>query len=172
MTGGAGRADGFTLLELLVVIAILGILFTVGTVSFARWRATTAVTQGAQEFAQAVRATRSGAKRANACWQLSLVAFSATNTRYQVKEYAGSSCPAGAAPAPLRTRVYTAPAGTQLVRLDGAGTVSTTASTINFVPPYGSSDGAPDTFQVRWIANTAIKRDVRVTGIFGKAIVR
>lgn len=170
MTGAAPGAGGVTLLEVLVVIAILGILLAVGVGSFARWRATSAVGQGAQEFTQAVRTTRSGAKRANACWQISLVAYSATNTQYQVKEYGGPACSTGATP--LRTRVYAAPAGTQLVRVDSAGTVSSTATPINFVPPYGTSDSAPDNFQVRWIANPAIRRDVRVTGIFGKVIVR
>ncbi|PNY80227.1 pilus assembly FimT family protein [Deinococcus koreensis] len=172
LMGVAGAESGVTLIELLMVIAVVGILLAIGVANYARWRATSAVMQGAQEFTQAVRTTRSGAKRANACWQISLMASSASNTQYQVKEYSGSSCPTGTTPAPTRTRVYDMPAGTQLIRVDGAGALSTTASVINFVPPYATSDSVPDNFQSRWIANTSIKRDIRVTGLFGKVIVR
>lgn len=167
-----GAASGFTLLELLIVIAVLGILLALGIGSFLRWRANAAALQGAQEFAQVVLNTRTGAKRANACWQLSLVAYSATNTQYQIKEYGTPTCPTGATPAPLRTRIYAMPAGTQLVRVTSTGTVSTTVSTINFTPPHGTSDAAPDSFQSRWAADTSILRTIRVTGVFGRVIVK
>ncbi|WP_295817548.1 Tfp pilus assembly protein FimT/FimU [uncultured Deinococcus sp.] len=162
---------GVTLIELLIVIAILGILLALGMVNYARWRASSAVMQGAQEFAQAVRTTRSGAKRANACWQIAPVSFTASNTEYHVREYSGPTCPATAATL-LRTRTFSMPPGTLLVRVSAAGTVSTTPSTINFVPPYGSTDGAADTFRVQWASDPSISRTVRVTGVFGKVILR
>jgi type IV pilus assembly protein PilA len=166
------RVGGFTLLEILIVLAVLSTLLALGIGSYLRWRASSTALQGAQEFSQAVLNTRTGAKRANACWQLSLVAYTATNTQYQIKEYGTATCPTGATPAPLRTRVYTMPTGTQLVRVSSTGTVSTTSSTINFTPPYGTSDASPDSYQSRWTADTTIKRDIRVTGVFGKVIIK
>lgn len=155
---------GFTLIELLLVLAIIGILIAVGLANYGRWRASSAVMQGAQEFGQAVAGTRTGAKRANACWQISLVSTAASNTQYQVKEYSGPVCSTKAGTL-MRTRTYTMPPGTTL-------TLSTGISSINFTPPYGTTDGAPDTFMVQWAANTALARTVRVTSIFGKVIIK
>lgn len=160
------KADGFTLIELLIVIAIIGILAAIGMVNYARWRASSAVMEGAQQFAQAVGAARTGAKRANACWQIGVVATTATNTQYQIKQYA-AACPASGSstPTPTQTRTYAMPAGTRLVYSSGSSTVS-------FRPPYGTADSSPDEFKVQWSNNTAIEKNVRLTGIFGKVIIK
>ncbi|WP_234009063.1 hypothetical protein [Deinococcus sp. NW-56] len=151
---------------MLLVIAIIGILAAIGMVNYARWRASSAVMEGAQQFAQAVNAARTGAKKANACWQIGVLNTTATNTQYQIKEYA-AACPAAGSstPAPTQTRTYTMPAGTQLAHSSGS-------STISFRPPYGTADSSPDEFKVRWANNTAIERNVRLTGIFGKVVIK
>lgn len=158
--------NGFTLIEMLLVIAIIGILAAIGLVNYARWRASSAVMEGAQQFAQAVNTARTGAKKANACWQIGVVATTATNTQYQIKQYA-AACPASSSttPAATQTRTYSMPAGTRLVYSSGS-------STISFRPPYGTADSSPDEFKVRWASNTAIERNVRLTGIFGKVIIK
>lgn len=162
---------GFTLIEILIVIAIIGILASIGIVNYTRWRASTAVMEGAQQFAQAVSRTRTEAKRANACRQLSLVAYTDTNAQYQVKEYSGPDCPTTTATL-LRTRTYTMPPGTRIVRTNSSGAVSTAAAPINFKPPYGTTDSSPDNFEVRWNASTTISRKLRVTSIFGKVVIQ
>lgn len=160
------KRHGFTLIELLIVIAIIGILAAIGMVNYARWRASSAVMEGAVQFAQAVGATRTGAKKTNACWQIGLVATTATNTQYQIKQYA-AACPApgSSTPAPTQTHTYSMPAGTRLVYSSGA-------STISFRPPYGTADSSPDEFKVQWASNTALERNVRLTSIFGKVIIK
>ena len=163
------NARGFTLIELLIVIAIIGILAAIGMVNYTRWRASSSVMEGAQQFAQAVNSTRTGAKRANACWQIvvtpSSSTSSSTNTQYQVREYADACPSSSSTPAATQTRTYSMPPGTRLVHIGGAATVS-------FRPPYGTADSSPDEFEVRWASNAAILKQVRLTGIFGKVIVK
>jgi len=158
--------QGFTLIELLIVIAIIGILAAIGMVNYTRWRASSTVMEGAQQFAQAINATRTGAKRANACWQISVTPSSSTNRQYQIKEYA-SACPlpSTSTPAPFKTRTYSMPSGAVLVHISGA-------STISFRPPYGTADSSPDQFEVQWASNIDINKKVRLTGIFGKVVVK
>lgn len=163
--------QGFTLTELLVVIAIIGILAAVGMANLTRWRASSAVMDGAQQFAQAIAATRTGAKRANSCWQISLVSTATSNTQYQVKQYSGPSCPSTTATL-LSTRTYTLPSGTRLFPVDTAGNPITTSSPVNFTPPYSTTDSSPNTYAVNWATNTSIKRTVRITSILGKVVVK
>lgn len=165
------NAHGFTLIELLIVIAIIGILAAIGMANYTRWRASSAVLEGAQQFAQAVNSTRTGAKRANACWQISLVSTATTNTQYQVKQYSGSSCPSTTTTL-LSTRTYTLPAGTRLFPSDTAGNPVTTSDPVEFTPPYSTTDSSPNTYTVRWANNTDIRRTVRITSIMGKVVVK
>ncbi len=165
------RRQGFTLIEVLIVIAIIGILAAIGIVNLSRWRATSAVMEGAQQFAQAVSKTRTEAKRTNACRQISLAAYTDSNTQYQVKEYSGAECSTATGTVPP-TRTYTMPPGTRLVRTNSTGAVSTTAVLISFRPPYGTTDSSPDNFEVRWTANTDIRRTLRITSIFGKVVIK
>lgn len=160
------KARGFTLIELLIVITIIGVLLAIGIVNYARWRASSTVMEGAQQFAQAVNAARTGAKRTNACWQIGVVSTTATNTEYRIRQYAAACPSAGSStPAPTQTRTYSMPTGTRLEHSSGA-------STISFRPPYGTADSSPDEFKVRWANNTSIQRNVRLTGIFGKVIIK
>ena len=164
------NARGFTLIELLIVIAIIGILAAIGMVNYTRWRASSAVMEGAQQFAQAVNSTRTGAKRANACWQIvvtpSSSTASSTNTQYQIKEYADACpLPSSTTPLPNKTRTFSMPPGTRLVHVGGASTVS-------FRPPYGTADSSPDRFEVRWASDTELKKEVRLTGIFSRVIIK
>ncbi|MFC4427724.1 Tfp pilus assembly protein FimT/FimU [Deinococcus navajonensis] len=164
------KHGGFTLIEVLVVVAIVGILAGIGLVNYSRWRASSTVMDGAQQFAQAINAVRTGVKKANACWQLSLGSTSASNMQYQVRRYSTPTCPATAVP--LQTQLYTLPGGTRLVLLDASGAPTSTDRPINFVPPYGTTDASPNTYAVRWAANTDIQRKVRVTSVLGKVIVK
>ncbi|MFC4638985.1 pilus assembly FimT family protein [Deinococcus hohokamensis] len=161
---------GMTLLEVLVVLAILGVLAGLGLVNYGRWRASTTVMDGAQQLAQTINTVRTGVKKANACWQLSLVSTSTSNTQFQVKRYSTPSCPATGVP--VQTRVYDLPAGTRLVLLDAVGAPTSTDRPVEFVPPYGTTGAAPNTYAVRWASDTGIQRKVRVTSVLGKVIVK
>jgi type IV pilus assembly protein PilA len=56
---------GFSLVEMLIVLAVLGILMGIGTPSYFRWRASTAVRQAAVQLAQDIDGQRSEARRSN-----------------------------------------------------------------------------------------------------------
>ncbi|GGR98058.1 pilus assembly FimT family protein [Deinococcus sedimenti] len=152
-------AAGFTLLELLIVIAIVGILAAVGFGGFQRWRASSAVLEGTQVFTQAVGAARTGAKRLNACQDVSLTVGTASPS-LTLKTYATSAC--SGTPT---TRVLPLPAGVQ-------ASLSSGVNSLQFRAPYGSTDAAAAEFTVFWAATPGVQRTVRVTGIFGKVIVQ
>lgn len=164
------RRQAFTLIEVLMVLAILGVLAGIGLVNYGRWRASSTVMDGAQQFAQAINTVRTGVKKANACWQISLVSTSTSNAQYQVKRYSTPTCPATAVP--VRTQVYALPAGTRLLLLGGEGAPTSTDRPIEFVPPYGTTGAAPNTYAVRWASNSGIQRKVRVTSVLGRVIVK
>lgn len=154
------KAQGFTLIELLIVIAMVGILAAVGITSYARWRATSTVMDGAQQFAQAVNRTRTGAKQANACWR---IALGPANNQYQVTKFTGPVCTTTGG----TSQTYSMPTGATLAVDTGF-----TVSSMGFNPPFGTTDTIANQFVVAWSANSSITRTVRVTGIFGKVIVR
>ncbi|MXV19967.1 prepilin-type N-terminal cleavage/methylation domain-containing protein [Deinococcus xianganensis] len=153
------RPAGFTLLEVLIVVAIVGILAALGLGSYSRWRASSAVGEGTQVFTQAVNAARTGAKRLNTCQEVLLTAASASPS-LTVRAYPGSTC--SGTPT---TRTLNLPAGVQ-------ASLDTGTNSLSFRAPYGSTDAAPAQFKVFWAADPAITRLVRVTGIFGKVIVK
>ncbi|GGL10361.1 pilus assembly FimT family protein [Deinococcus radiotolerans] len=153
------KGSGFTLAELLVVLAIIGILAALGVSSYLRWRASSAVLEGTQVFTQAVNAARTGAKRLNACQEVQLTASSASPS-LTVRAYPDNAC----AGTPT-TRVLPLPAGVQASLDSGVNSLS-------FRAPYGSTDAAAAQFTVFWAADPSIQRPVRVTGVFGKVIVK
>lgn len=150
---------GFTLLEVLIVLVIVGILAALGLGGYTRWRASSAVGEGTQVFTQAVNAARTGAKRLNTCQEIRLTATSASPS-LTLRAYPGSSC---SGTPTIRTLLL--PAGVQASLDSGANSLAFTA-------PYGSTDASPAQFQVYWAANPSITRLVRITGIFGKVIVK
>lgn len=155
------KNEGFTLIELLIVIAIIGIILAIGLANYGRWRAGVAVMDGAQQFAQAISSTRTGAKRANVCWQIALPDAKKTDSEtYLVTQYPGTTCTGTGT-----TRTYNMPPGTTL-------TLTSATNGINFKPPYGTADSSPDTFEVKWASNPSIMRKVRVTSIFGKVVIK
>lgn len=155
------RLDGMTLIELLVIMAILGILVSIVLFNYNRWRANSAVRQGAVEFTQAVDRTRTGAKRLNACQDLQLAATTDATT-LKLDIYGTASCTG----TPTSTATYAMPPGVTISLTSGG------ANSMKFVPPYGTTSAAPMTFEVRWAANTAIKQPVRLTGVFGRVILK
>jgi len=164
--GAAQR--GFTLLEVLIVIAIIAVLSALSLGTYSRWRASSAVMDGTQQFSQRISLARTSAKRTNDCWSVSLVApTSTTNTQYEIKRYS-KTCPTTASPmTALESSTYTMPGGTILLP-DSV----TASSAINFSPPYGTTDSAPDTFIVKWRATSDVQRKVRLTSIFGKVVIK
>lgn len=156
------RAAGITLIEMLVVLAILGILLSIAVVNFSRWRASSAVRQGATEFSQAVDRTRTGAKRTNLCAELKLAATTAA-TSLTLNTYDSTKCSGATV---TSTSTYTLPPGVTITQTSGGG------NSIPFFPPYGTTTAAPQTYEVRWAANTTIKQAVRLTGLFGKVILK
>ncbi|UBV42068.1 prepilin-type N-terminal cleavage/methylation domain-containing protein [Deinococcus taeanensis] len=153
-------SGGFTLLEVLIVIAIIGILAALGVGNYARWRASSAVTEGTQVFTQAVSSVRTNAKRLNACQELSLTVRTASPS-LTVKAYPGGAC--SGTPT---TRTVPLPSGVQISLL------LSSPNSMQFKGPYGTTDSDPMNFEVLWAANPDIKRDVRLTGVFGKVIVK
>jgi len=153
--------QGFTLIEVLVVITILGILMALGFGSYTRWRASSAVIEGAQQFARDVDRTRTSAKRENACWQIKLTTSSDSST-YQLLSFTNSDCTGTAS----RTQNRTLPTGTRLSFLSG------NPEYINFFPPYGTTDSANNKYEVKWAANSLIKRAVHVSSILGKTVIK
>lgn len=162
------NSQGFTLIELLIVIAIIGILAVLGIMNYARWRASSAVMEGAVQFAQAVNATRTGAKRANACWQIALVNYGTANTQYQIERYEGSSC-SGSLSQPTLT--YSLPPQVEIKIHPGFATNANNAK-VFFSPPHSTTNGFVKQFLVYWKSNEAISHTVRATGVFGKVIVK
>ena len=152
--------QGFTLIEVLVVIAILGILMALGFGSYTRWRASSAVMEGAQQFARDVDRTRTSAKRENACWRIQPSA-STNATTYLVERFTTATCTGTAA----STQTRTLPRGTQM-------TSNSTEINVNFVPPYGTTDASPNEYTVAWTSNTTISRTIRITSVLGKTVIR
>ena len=152
---------GFTLIEVLVVIAILGILMTLGFGSYTRWRASSAVMEGAQQFARDIDRTRTSAKRENVCWQIKLTS-SSDSTTYQLLSFTNTDCSGTAS----RTQNRALPTGTRLSFLSG------NPEYINFFPPYGTTDSAPNKYEIKWAANSLIKRAVHVSSILGKTVIK
>lgn len=159
------NSQGFSLIEALIVLAIVGILATVTIGSYARWRASSTVLDAAQQFAQAVATTRTGAKRANTCWQIRLSAPLSSATSYEVRRFPHHACTG----TPAQEQIYALPPGT-MIRLTGV--TSTGTNNVNFIPPYATTDPAPNTYVVQWRANPSIQRTVRVTSILGKVVVK
>ncbi|MDL2344037.1 type II secretion system protein [Deinococcus sp. MIMF12] len=157
------KSQGFTLIELLLVIAIIGILAALGIMNYARWRASSAVMEGAVQFAQAINATRTGAKKANACWQIRLTGTATNVTQYQVNRFTTSSCTG----TPDTSSTYTLPSQTRISLTSGAA-----SNNVNFVPPYATTDASPNSYSVTWAANPSISRTVRITSILGKVVVK
>lgn len=145
------------------MIAIIGILAAIGIVNLSRWRATSAVMEGAQQFAQAVSRTRTDAKRANACRQIRLTGATTGTTQYEVRRFPLAVCSGTA----TSTQTYTMPPGTTLTLMSAAST-----NDVNFKPPYGTTDPSPNSYEVQWAANTGIKRVLRLTSVFGKVIIK
>lgn len=160
MTFARHIKQGFTLIELLIVIAVIGILAAIGLINYARWRATSSVQQGVQVFTQVLTKTRTEAKRLNVCQKVSLPVTSAA-TSLSVTRYSGSSC-TGTASTPVS---YTMPSNVTITLISSTNAVS-------FQPPYGTTDAIDKTFDVTWASDTSIKRAMRVTGVFGKVIVK
>ncbi|MDP9764285.1 pilus assembly FimT family protein [Deinococcus enclensis] len=161
MNHASHSKQGFTLIEVLVVIAILGILMAVGISNYARWRANSAVMEGAQQFARDVDRTRTSAKRENACWQIKLTS-SSNSTSYQLLRFTNTDCSGTA----NRTQTRSLPTGTRLSFLSGQ------PEYINFFPPYGTTDSAPNRYEIKWAANSLIKRAVHVSSILGKTVIK
>ncbi|ACO45250.1 type II secretion system protein [Deinococcus deserti] len=156
---------GFSLIEALIVVAMVGILAAVGLSSYARWRASSTVLEAAQQFAQAVTTTRTGAKRTNTCWQIRLSAPLSGATSYEISRFPHHTCSG----TPTQEQTYALPQGT-MIRLTGAASAGT--NNVNFTPPYATTDPAPNTYVAQWRAKPSIQRTVRVTSILGKVVVK
>ena len=152
------RGAGFTLLELLAVIGVIGILVAVAVPGYARFVATAAVAQAAQTFAQDVNRARSGAKRANACQELALSGASS----YTVTSYAADDCGGGF----VTRRAVTLPPRTSIALTLGG------PSTLKFYPPHGTVQATARQFRVSSTAVADVTQDVRVTGVFGRAVLK
>lgn len=153
--------DALTVTELLVVLAILGVLLGVGGVNYVHWRASSAVLEGVQVFTRAVTDARSGAKRLNVCQELKL-GMAGGATSVNVGTFAGTACSGSAtstATVPLPPNVT--------VTLTGAA-----ANSLTFQPPYGTTGATAKVYEVTWASDPDIRRTVRVTGVFGRVIVK
>lgn len=149
---------GFTLLEMLVVLAIIAILAGLGFSGYLRWRAANTVLQGAQEFATQINRTRLSAKKTGTCWQIKVSA----DTQYQVKKFTENNCASGTAES---TTSFSMPAGTKIAR--GTGT-----NDISFYSPHGTTDVGQTRYDVTWASNSTIKREVYITSVLGRVIVK
>lgn len=148
---------GVTLVELLVVLAVLGILLGIATPGYLAWRNSVMIQEAQQAIVAALARERSEAKRMNEARRLNFTATGATVTRYTPTAVAG--------------RAYTWPHGV---------TVSTSTAGVVFVPPYGEArevsgsgwgSSPPASFGLS-VMRGGKSRDVRVVGVFGKAVVK
>ncbi|MFC4426778.1 pilus assembly FimT family protein [Deinococcus navajonensis] len=74
------RTAGFTLLEILIVVAVIGILSSIGAVSYSRWIANNDAQLAAATLTQRIQEARTLAKRGTTNVVLSTVADSTTFT--------------------------------------------------------------------------------------------
>lgn len=154
--------QGFTLIEILVVIAILGILMAIGFGNYTRWRANSAVMEGAQQFARDVDRTRTSAKRENTCWLIQPSSLTDPTTTYELQKFATAECTGTAS----STQTRNMPAGTQIRYSSG------NPKSVGFSPPYGTTDSSPNEYTVIWKNDSSIKRVVRVTSVLGRTVIR
>ncbi|WP_309571802.1 prepilin-type N-terminal cleavage/methylation domain-containing protein [Deinococcus sp.] len=153
--------QGFSLIELLIVLAILGILLALSLFNYAKWRANSAVREGAQEFTRAITQTRTGSKRLNVCQEVKLAASSGA-TSLTVSTFGGTVCTGSSVAGPA----FTMPPNVTISVSGGS------ANSVIFKPPYGTTSAVDKTFTVQWVSDPSIVKTVRVTGLFGKVIVQ
>jgi len=153
-------ARAFTLPELLIAVAIIGVTLAVGLPFLFEWRARESVRQTATQFAVAVAQARADAKRLGTC-----VRVEATGGAYAQRFYPSVTC----AGAPTRIRTFTPAPGTT-VTTDPAFPNARTG--VTFRAPFGTTDAVPRQFVVASTRYARVRQVVRVTGVFGRAVLK
>lgn len=80
---GRARREGFTLIEVLVVLSLVGIVLTIGAVSFGSYFRRAAAERAAQVFAQDLLTARNWATRSR---RSVVIRFYEASRRYEVEE--------------------------------------------------------------------------------------
>lgn len=144
---------GFSLLEFLIVLGILGLLLTLTTPTYLRWRAQAQLDEATRSLAWAFQQARAEAKRTNAT---RCVKVFSNPAGWAV----GQDC------ASLSQPTQTLP------NLNISTNHPSFPVSVPFTPPYGTTDAPLKKFTLSHTRYPNLTRSVHVIGVIGKVVVR
>lgn len=148
------KHEGFTMVEAAIVLLVIGILMSVALPNYLSSLASMSVKESAQQFSYTVDKIRGEVKQSGNCQRLSLV----NGNTLKIEKYTNGDC------------TSLNPAIAQVPLSAGSTVIQKTGSSITFVPPMAlNKSGLPADFA---ITNRNATRNVRITGVLGRVVIR